>query len=358
LLDPKLIKKQLGLTTHLADRAARLEWLIQFINENGALNRLNVPLRTTLATHAEKIAAAQGVWAWYDGSRFKGPAKAAGKGSIEFDRSNSMLVQAVGIFQQEEESGEGWPTASGNRRRSGQRLEDMILSPNSSVAAVEHSFDGEYDAGAGLGMSWSQVPRPTDDFEGGRQSEYVDPVRLFFKVKVEDIGELVPCSVKVVKATVNSFDKSQAWPDVTAQAGRLALVCRLYREMDIYKIDLSQVLLEAALQFRKTHASTYGIDFDRPVGTPWTSEPRILDACVYLFEECGRSAGDSMGEEAKKVMEGLASVVCEGYKEQLAAARTRVGADWEAVQDKFTTVRRKVWKMLGQSPIFSVYWGS
>ena len=125
----------------------------------------------------------------------------------------------------------------------------------------------------------------------------------------------------------------------------------------IYEIDFSQVLLEAALQFRKTHASTYGIDFDRPVGTPWTSEPRILDACVYLFEECGRSAGDSMGEEAKKVMEGLASVVCEGYKEQLAAARTRVGADWEAVQDKFTTVRRKVWKMLGQSPMFSVYWG-
>jgi len=233
LLDPKLIKKQLGLTTHLADRAARLEWLIQFINENGALNRLNVPLRTTLATHAEKIAAAQGVWAWYDGSRFKGPAKAAGKGSIEFDRSNSMLVQAVDIFQQDEESGDGGPTASGNRRRSGQRLEDMILSPNSSVAAVEHSFDGEDDAGAGLGMSWSQVPRPTDDFEAGRQSGYVDPVRLFFKVKVEDIGELVPCSVKVVKATVNSFDKSQAWPDVTAQAGRLALVCGLYRKIDI-----------------------------------------------------------------------------------------------------------------------------
>jgi hypothetical protein len=137
-----------------------------------------------------------------------------------------MLVQAVDIFQKEEESGDGWPSTAGNRRRSGQRLGDMVSSPNSSLAAVEHSLDGDDVAGAALGVSWSQVPRPADDLEPARPNEYVDPVRLFFRVKVEDIGELVPCSVKVVKGTVNSFDKAQAWPDVTAQAGRLALVCR------------------------------------------------------------------------------------------------------------------------------------
>jgi len=55
-----------------------------------------------------------------------------------------------------------------------------------------------------------------------------------------------------------------------------------------------------------------------------------------------------MAAEAKAVMEGLANVVCEGYKEQLAAARIRPGADWEAVQEKFITVRRKIWKLLGK----------
>ncbi|KIM24888.1 hypothetical protein M408DRAFT_331557 [Serendipita vermifera MAFF 305830] len=326
--NPKLVKKQLGLTTHLADRAARLEWLIQFINENGALNRLNVPLRTTLAAHAEKVAAAQGVWAWYEGTRFKGPPTAAGVGSVEYERSENMLVQAVDIFQKEEESGKMRPSTLGHRRKSSQRMGDILDSANSSFAGMDQSLDDEMDQ---LGASWNHVPRHGDDVEVTKPEEYVDPVRVFFKFKVEDIGDLVPCAVKVVKATVNSFDRSQAWPQVTAQAGRLTLV-----------------LLEAALQFRKSHTSTYGIDPDRPVGIPWTSEQQILDACFYLFEECGRNAEDSMAVEAKAVMEGLASVICEGYKEQLAAARIRPGADWESVQDKFTTVRRKVWKLLVQ----------
>lgn len=54
-----------------------------------------------------------------------------------------------------------------------------------------------------------------------------------------------------------------------------------------------------------------------------------------------------MAVEAKSVMEGLANVICEGYKEQLAAARGRPGVDWEAVQDKFAIISRKVWKLLG-----------
>ena len=132
-----------------------------------------------------------------------------------------MLVQAVDIFQKEEDSGEGWPSASGHRRRSGQRMGDILTSANSSLMAMEESIDGEEDH---LGMSWNHVPRQTDDLEVARPEEYVDPVRVFFKVKVEDIGELIPCAVKVVKTTVNSFDRSQAWPDVTAQAGRLTLV--------------------------------------------------------------------------------------------------------------------------------------
>lgn len=174
-------------------------------------------MRTTLATHAEKIAAAQGVWAWYDGIRYKGPSTAAGVGSIEVERSENMLVQAVNIFQQEAESGEGWPATSGHRRKSGQRMADILNTSNSSLMVVEDEDDQ-------LGMSWNHVPQPAEDTEVVKPEEYVDPVRSFFKVQVDDIGELVPCAVKVVKATVNSFDRSQAWPTVTAQAGRLTLV--------------------------------------------------------------------------------------------------------------------------------------
>jgi hypothetical protein len=211
------------LTTHLADRAARLAWLIQFINENGAIERLNIPLRTTLATHAEKIAAAQGVWAWYDGSRFKGPATAAGAGSRGLERSQNMLVQAVELYQEEDDGEHTWKHAA-TVRRSG-KLGGGVLSPTSSVAEVEVSFDTDEEHEGDGGMDWNLVRRQTaDGMQEIGTTGYVDPVRAFFKVKVENIGELIPYSVKVVKATIASFEKSQAWPDVMVQAGRLALV--------------------------------------------------------------------------------------------------------------------------------------
>lgn len=226
-LGPKLIKRQLGLTTHLADRAARLEWLIQFINDNGALNRLNIPLRTILATHAEKIAAAQGVWAWYDGTRFKGPATAAGVGSRSVERSQSMLVQAIELYQEEDGGEDTWQQSAATRRSG--RGPGKIISPTSSVADVEISFESDEEHEGDGGMDWSHVRYQ----EGGQERNvvvhgYVDPVRAFFKVKVENIGELIPYSVKVVKSTIASFDKSQAWPDAVVQAGRLTLVRMFY----------------------------------------------------------------------------------------------------------------------------------
>jgi hypothetical protein len=205
----------------LADRAARLEWLIQFINENGALNRINSETRTLLATHAEKIAAAQGIWAWYDGANFKGPATAAGVGSRGTERSQNILVQAIALYEEE-----GNPDGGGSskaRRRSG--IQVPAITPTSSVAAGEISPDTDEERMADVDSSWPNARRQPNQEQERVPTGYVDPVRKFFKYNIEEIGLLVPCSVKVVKATINSYEKAKAWPSVMTQAGRLALVC-------------------------------------------------------------------------------------------------------------------------------------
>ncbi|KAG8825218.1 hypothetical protein FRC19_011894 [Serendipita sp. 401] len=324
----KLVQRQLGLSTHLADRASRLQWLITFINENEVLNRLNVSLRTTLAKDAEKVAAAQGVWAWYDGSSSGSvPIPVTSLPLRVVEKSQNILLQAVEIYQKEAESGGGvW---SRSRRRSGLQAGGMIRGPDSPVTDLESTV-GEDDDIAG-----SQGDRELPDDEGETNGTgYVDPVRVFFRTKLEEIGALIPCSMKVVKNVVGSYEKTKAWPDVRTQAGRLALV-----------------LLDSASAFRRRHLSTYGLDPDKPHEIPWTADPRILEACTYIFEECSRVTGDGMlTAEVKEIMQGLATVICEGYREQLVTARQRVaaGIDWPAVQSKFSSVRRRIWSILVQ----------
>ncbi|CCA67372.1 hypothetical protein PIIN_01203 [Serendipita indica DSM 11827] len=323
--NPNLIKRQLSLTTQLVDRAARLEWLIQFINENGALYLLNATLRHTLATHAEQIAAAQGVWTWYDGTRYQGPSTAAGLGSRGVERSHNMLVQAVEMFQEvEDDRGTTWPHA---RTRSGLLLEGALHSPESTMEVADDPPEGE-----GYINNWRKLTTVEPDVaKEDVETSYVDQVRLFFKVRVEDIGELVPCAVKVVKSVVGSFERSNSWPTAAIQASRLALV-----------------LLESALQFRSSRIRLYGLDPEKPLAIPWTAETRILEATVFLFDQCGRTTDSSVVSEAKDVMQGLATVICEGYKEQVLAASQKQDGNGAVLQEAFTSVRRKLWSQLVQ----------
>ncbi|KAG8805801.1 hypothetical protein FRC17_005325, partial [Serendipita sp. 399] len=191
----KLVPRQLGLSTHLADRASRLDWLIQFINENEVLNRLNASLRMTLATHAEKVAAARGVWAWYDGS-YGTQIPSTAIALLGVDKSQNILAQAVDIYHNEEETG---GIRSRSRRRSGLQAGDMIISPDSTVIDFDNTM-GEDDE-----MVDNQRQRPSEFHEDEGDTVgigYVNSVRSFFITKVEDIGELIPCAMKVVKNVV------------------------------------------------------------------------------------------------------------------------------------------------------------
>ncbi|KAG8813545.1 hypothetical protein FRC17_001500 [Serendipita sp. 399] len=324
----KLVPRQLGLSTHLADRASRLDWLIQFINENEVLNRLNASLRMTLATHAEKVAAARGVWAWYDGS-YGTQIPSTAIALLGVDKSQNILAQAVDIYHNEEESG---GIRARSRRRSGLQAGDMIITPDSTVIDFENTMGEDDEMADNQRQRLGEFQEDEGDTVG---IGYVNSVRSFFITKVEDIGELIPCAMKVVKNVVFSYEKTKSWPDVRTQAGRLALV-----------------LLNSAFEFRKSHLNTYGLDPDKPTEAVWTAESRILEACTFIFEECSRVIGDGAGTgEIKEIMQGLATVICEGYREQLTTARQRVtaGSDWSVVQNKFVTVRRKVWSTLVQN---------
>ena len=69
---------------------------------------------------------------------------------------------------------------------------------------------------------------------------------------------------------------------------------------------------------------------------------------MYLFEECGRAASEAAAaSETQEVLQGLATIICEGYKEQLAAIPIRASIDWSTIQDRFVGARRKVWGLLG-----------
>jgi hypothetical protein len=69
---------------------------------------------------------------------------------------------------------------------------------------------------------------------------------------------------------------------------------------------------------------------------------------MYLFEECGRAASEAAAaSETQDVLRGLATIICEGYKEQLAAIPIRASIDWSTIQEGFVGARRKVWGLLG-----------
>lgn len=108
-------------------------------------------------------------------------------------------------------------------------------------------------------------------------------------------------------------------------------------------------MLNSAIDFRKKNSGEYGLDVDKPVECPWTSETIIVDACLYLFEQCALNSKESSAPEAKEAVEGLAGVICEGFKERLAFERYRsIGQNtWRNLNEQFITTRRRIWSMLG-----------
>lgn len=208
------------------------------------MNRISRYVRETLFKHAEKIAAAQGVWLWYD-TALKGTANPDRNGratshSRDVERSKNILVQAVDVLRREEQgswfvvdrqrgTGIGYDEGYEQGIRNGARL-----SPNSHMADVyNYGSDEEFPQQHAQGVGWSSRA-PT----GGRRASisneqlaeypgrtgYVDPVRTFFRDRLEDVGRLANGAQTVVKETLGSFEKAQVWPDVAIQAGRLVLV--------------------------------------------------------------------------------------------------------------------------------------
>jgi hypothetical protein len=50
-------------------------------------------------------------------------------------------------------------------------------------------------------------------------------------------------------------------------------------------------------------------------------------------------------------MRGLSTITCEGYQDRFAWVRdTGAGSGWTSLNDRFVTVRRVIWKSLGESP--------
>lgn len=176
----------------MEERAARLSWLIGFINSNGAISRVNASVRVSLLTDAEKISAAQGIWGWYNSS------------SKDIDlnfKSKSVLVEAINAYVDEH------PEMMEVAHKPSSRL----MSPAASFA--EASFVSR------IGSVISLDDAPFEEDHGT-----IDPVRVFFKTRARDLGKLVTLFAQVVREILGSYERAKAWPTVVTEASTGVLV--------------------------------------------------------------------------------------------------------------------------------------
>ncbi|EJD52940.1 hypothetical protein AURDEDRAFT_110780 [Auricularia subglabra TFB-10046 SS5] len=84
---PELVRPAVDLTTQLQDRMSRLSFLVHFINENAVQQKLSPSSRQKLQYDAERLYAAQQLWAYYNESR-----------KNDSSEHNDVLVQAIELY--------------------------------------------------------------------------------------------------------------------------------------------------------------------------------------------------------------------------------------------------------------------
>ncbi len=159
-------------------------------------------------------------------------------------------------------------------------------------------------------------------------------MRAFFRLKVDDIGSLLPHVMSVLRSSVH--DPTRGLLKTVPQANSTILVRPISHSYKLPPVLTTkmQTVLQSAVNYRQYNSGVYGIE--GPLIRPWTSLPVVLDIVYELFSVTTKLAESSNDlqpsrrrTEAKGQLPELASVLFLAFQERLQWLRRY--AYWDSV---------------------------
>ncbi|PSR74094.1 hypothetical protein PHLCEN_2v10050 [Hermanssonia centrifuga] len=153
------------------------------------------------------------------------------------------------------------------------------------------------------------------------EGHHEDLMRAFFRLRVQDIGALLPHVLEIVRRS--SYEITHSLTDTIPQANEIILT-----------------ILQSSTDYRNYNLGVYGVDL--PMIHPWTSQLSVIDIVSELFESTATLVDSSPSEadpandaktRAKTQLPELAAALFASYQEQLQWLGSPVAAA-EAVNER------------------------
>ncbi|KAI0780884.1 Non-repetitive/WGA-negative nucleoporin C-terminal-domain-containing protein [Trametes elegans] len=172
------------------------------------------------------------------------------------------------------------------------------------------------------------------------EGHHEDSLRAFLRLRVKDLGGLLPHVVESVRRSSSEMAGNSA--RVIPQANQVVLT-----------------ILQSAHSYRQYNFGVYGIAL--PMIDPWTSQPDVIDIADELFSVTAQlveaPSGDTESSQSKSVprqqLPELASCLFQSIQERLdwlgspnAAERTGVERDRSQLEERFGQRRPEVLEIL------------
>ncbi|KAI0273769.1 Non-repetitive/WGA-negative nucleoporin C-terminal-domain-containing protein [Gloeopeniophorella convolvens] len=173
------------------------------------------------------------------------------------------------------------------------------------------------------------------------EGHHDDLMRAFFRLRIGDIGKLLPHVRDSTRRSLNEFPTKA--PYVLSEANGIALT-----------------VLNSAFEYRDYNAGVYGVEL--PFIKPWTSKPEAINVVLELFElttthveKVGESLDDHNLREPKSQLPDLASSLFASVHERMGWLQSVVadevpGTDREiaALADQFQQLRPEILNTLNK----------
>lgn len=134
------------------------------------------------------------------------------------------------------------------------------------------------------------------------EGHHEDYMRAFFRLKLQDIGSLLPIVNDIVDRSTREITQNLA--DSVPQANEIILVSKPpLRTLCCcaHSGVVRQTILQSALDYRNYNQGVYGIEL--PLIEPWTGQPAIIDVVSDLFDMTAKlveSQATETGPDASK----------------------------------------------------------
>ncbi|KAI0957243.1 hypothetical protein AcW1_005700 [Taiwanofungus camphoratus] len=172
------------------------------------------------------------------------------------------------------------------------------------------------------------------------ESHHEDCVRAFFRLRIEDLGNLLPHVLEVVRQCV--YENSRTLTNNVVEANRVVLT-----------------VLQSATHYREYNLGVYGVEL--PLMDPWSSQPFVINIVTELFNTTTKLVemtptanlnGTQTQEGPRAQLPELASILFACIKERLEWLDSPVATETTSVrersefEDRFRQLRPEVLETL------------